>query len=663
MLDDRERDFLKSDEEKRKRIEAAGAKEDHEGADAVVVVDHTWGDVEVSGLGNLYNNRIVKLLTEKGCAQYSVIRFDYDPRSYINDVLKLRIHRKDGEVEELDPGDFRDVMQPEHSLYWRVKMKLYNLPHLEVGDAVEWETFKKGFNVAYLRSGPAGEGATEVIDPDTWVDPKTGIKPPMYGAFYDIVYFREKIPIKEKRYTLLCPRDMPLSYEMSNGTVRPYCLVDDEYFSYSWEARDVEGYKPEERMPAPEVALPKLLVSTIHDWREKSRWFYRVNESQFGWNDEIKAVVDRVTAPWETDEEKVTALLHWVAQEIRYIGFSICQGEGYTLHPGEMTFRERGGVCKDYAGMLVTMLRAAGYEAYAAQTTALVPPDRIPADQFNHCVAAWRRPDGSWRLLDPTWAPYSMDVWDTAETKQSYLIGSPEGEEIAETPLVKPEDSLLEVRARSRITEEGDLEGHVDYEGVGRSDTTQRFLRVWQPAVEFPRTIQKMMATIDPAVEVLAHTYGDVQDLYKSYDNHLDYRVRGYAVRGSGELQFRIPMARFLRATNIARYLTAAKEEERKFDLFVIFLQKVVVEEEIELPAGYRLVSRNVRAHVETEAADLDACLSECDGGLRFRAEFVLKVRTVTTKQYKAFRELTEKAKELAERWLILRRDDEAGCV
>lgn len=45
-------------------------------------------------------------------------------------------------------------------------------------------------------------------------------------------------------------------------------------------------------------------------------------------------------------------------------------GEGYTLHKGTMIFRDRSGVCKDKAGMLITMLRAAGFESYPAMTMA-----------------------------------------------------------------------------------------------------------------------------------------------------------------------------------------------------------------------------------------------------------------------------------------------------
>ena len=43
--------------------------------------------------------------------------------------------------------------------------------------------------------------------------------------------------------------------------------------------------------------------------------------------------------------EKIAAINHWVAQNIRYSGQTMGKGEGFTLHPGAMIFEQRSGVC------------------------------------------------------------------------------------------------------------------------------------------------------------------------------------------------------------------------------------------------------------------------------------------------------------------------------
>ena len=120
-------------------------------------------------------------------------------------------------------------------------------------------------------------------------------------------------------------------------------------------------------MVALDDCVPKLVIATLEDWFAKARWFHEVNEPQFDADDDIRAKVAEITEGLKTDDEIIAACTHWVADNIRYYGTK--QGgacEGYTLHDSRVTFRDRGGVCKDKAGMLVTMLRVAGYEVYPA---------------------------------------------------------------------------------------------------------------------------------------------------------------------------------------------------------------------------------------------------------------------------------------------------------
>jgi len=118
----------------------------------------------------------------------------------------------------------------------------------------------------------------------------------------------------------------------------------------------------------------KLVLATLNDWHAKARWFHEANEPSFKTDVAIKAMVrELVGAPDEkrmTDEEKIASLNHWVAENVRYVGNSRGAHEGYTTHPAIETFRDRGGVCKDKAGLLVAMLRVAGFDSYIVMTQA-----------------------------------------------------------------------------------------------------------------------------------------------------------------------------------------------------------------------------------------------------------------------------------------------------
>ena len=72
--------------------------------------------------------------------------------------------------------------------------------------------------------------------------------------------------------------------------------------------------------------------------------------------------VNEILVGATSEIDSISLLTHWVADEMRYSGISMGEGEGFTLHCGEMNFTDRCGVCKDKAGMLITMLRSAGFE-------------------------------------------------------------------------------------------------------------------------------------------------------------------------------------------------------------------------------------------------------------------------------------------------------------
>lgn len=106
--------------------------------------------------------------------------------------------------------------------------------------------------------------------------------------------------------------------------------------------------------------------------------------------------MDEIIKGKKTEMDKIAALTHWVADNIRYSGISMGKGEGYTLHNTKMNFTDRCGVCKDIAGTLISFLRMAGFEAYPAMTMAGSRVEQIPADHFNHCVAVVKLSNGTY---------------------------------------------------------------------------------------------------------------------------------------------------------------------------------------------------------------------------------------------------------------------------
>jgi hypothetical protein len=523
-------------------------------------------------------------------------------------------------------------------IYWGGRMKVLQLPRLEVGDAVETVTEKMGFQIAYLlESGP---------DLERYV-------PPMRGHFYDVVLFQKDEPLKSLHYRLVLPRDKVAQYSVYNGEVYSALGFTDSTLVYDWWVTDRPALAGEPYEPDRSDFVPKIVLATVPDWEAKSRWFFEVNEPVFAWNDEIAAKVRELTRGLSTDEEKMAALLHWTADNIRYSGLNMGKGEGYTLHPGIMTWEERCGVCKDIAGMLVTLLRAAGYTTYPVMTMAGARVEAVPADQFNHCVVAVRRDDGRYVMLDPTWAPQSREIWSHAEGEQNYVIGSPEGEGLSAIRSFTPEENRLAVAFQTRLDATGALEGRVELTGSGYMDTRLRRSLTYRTRAEWPTFAAEVLGGLSPALEVTGTEFGAYDDYSRPMRYAFDFRVPGYAAANDSTVDLVLPAARFLQnAQRFVRIIQLPEAQDRKHPALFWSPAQVEVTETLALPERAAFAGALPKQDLDRDAASYRASVRVAGAKLESEQRLVLKRRTVAAKEWAGVAEVADSLESFAARRL-----------
>jgi hypothetical protein len=637
----------------RQEIAAAGDAEAHPGEHLVTVMRWTDVEVEPSGLSHVRERTVVKCLDERGAARLSRLRLDYDPASNTIALEGARILRRDGSVEELSPDAVVDLPQPQRAIYWGPRMKLLQVPRLAPGDALETRTYRKGFQIAYLDDvGNATPGGAEADD-ERYV-------PPMRGHFYDVVTFEEPHPVALRYYEVRLPRDKPLQYEVYNGAVRSYVTFDDETLTYSFWKRDLGPFRHEPMSVAFSDVTPKVVMATVEDWQAKSRWFAEVNVDQFQANDAIRQQVRELTADAETDREKIAAITHWVANNIRYSGVSMGEGEGYTLHPGPMVWRNRAGVCKDKAGMAITMLRAAGFDVWPAMTMAGSRVERIPADQFNHCVTAIRQDDGEFLMVDPTWVPFSRELWSSAEGEQEYLVGTPEGEPLAEMPTFDPQDHRLTVVSEAELRPDGSLAGTLTVTGHGYSDQRiRRQLLHSLGSADRQVWFEHMIAQLGPGarVEPVDASTERILDLTEPLSLEIRYELPRFAVVGDGALFFHPPTARHLITSGaLAPYLGLDAPAERKHPILIWAPRMRIAQETLKLPDGYRVAHLPEDRTIEGEAASLKTRTEISEGRLIYEYSLAIREREIPVEHQETLHRVVREAKTLHGDLVVLER-------
>lgn len=490
----------------------------------LTIFDSTNVIVQETGLTHVVSHTLTKVLNSQGAIDQSVIKYGYDPQSAFVQIRKASIYKKSGDIIELDLNTVQDYPAPARAIYWGAREIILEVGRLEPGDAVEVILFRKGFTYALLGNQ----------EDDRYI-------PPMRGHFYDIVDFFQSNPVKEKVYRVSVPKSKLIQYQFYNGECTASAWIEKENMVYTFSKHDMKPFKGEPRMVALSDVAPKLLISTSPDWYAKSKWFFGVNEDygSFETTPEITEKVKEILRGALTESDSISRLTHWCGDEIRYSGISMGEGEGFTLHKGAMTFADRCGVCKDKAGMLITMLRAAGFKSYPAMTMAGSRIDYIPADQFNHCVTVVKLRNGTYQLLDPTWVPFVRELWSSAEQQQEYLMGLPEGADLATTPTSDPDNHFVKIDGVSELSAEGTLRGRITISAEGQSDASVRGLFKYSPQSTWFQNVERELLRVWPQAVVTQVKYSDPADyLGRNIWIAIDFQIPAFGIVSDNIMMF-----------------------------------------------------------------------------------------------------------------------------
>ena len=198
------------------------------------------------------------------------------------------------------------------------------------------------------------------------------------------------------------------------------------------------------------IVLQRLWVSTLPDWKFVSRWYWNLSKPHLdALSPELRQKVVELTAGKDDAMERVKALFYYVSKAIRYMGVTPEKDRpGFEPHDVCLTFEKKYGVCRDKAGLLVAMLRTAGFEAYPVLTSVGNKRDPgIPDYFFNHAIVAVSLKPGQYILMDPT-DENTRDLLPAEEADQSYLVCRPEGEnaELSPVPLARRQHDADQAR-------------------------------------------------------------------------------------------------------------------------------------------------------------------------------------------------------------------------
>lgn len=610
----------------------------------VTLLDSTNVSVQSTGQGAFSIVKALKVQDLKGAMKSRVLKYDYDPLTADARFEYVKVYHEDGTYTDVDVSKTCDYAAPARMIYWGAKQIMLQIDNLKPGDIISYKIEKKGFTYALL--GASHEDESRFI-------------PPMRGQFYDIVPFWVSEPTIRKVYKVNVPMEKELQFQFYQGECSSSMRYENGKKSYTFYINDVMPFEKEPNMVDLFDAAPKLMMSTTADWKEKSRWFNKVNEDYGSFNaiPEAQKKVDELIKGKKTEMEKIAVLTHWVADNIRYAGISMGKGEGFTLHNLKMNYTDRCGVCKDIAGTLVAFLRMAGLEAYPAMTMAGSRVESIPADHFNHCVAVVKLSNGTLMPLDPTWVPFCRELWSSAEQQQNYLPGIAEGSDLCITPVSAPENHYVRIKAENRLDENGTLVGRFTISAEGQSDSNIRRIFTTGFQSEWRNSLEKQLLAVSPRARLKSVDYGrNPKDYQKApIGITFSYEIPGYAMTGNREMIFR-PFVMNNLYTQVLSYLRVNTDlKDRKYGFRDACSRLVEMDEKLTLPSGYRMVADEKTISVDGQSAKFSGSMKQEGNRILLDTSLSLYKRVYSSKDWKDFRKAVNASKSYGE-YIVVRK-------
>ena len=519
-------------------------------ADSVLLDETERVAYNPDGTYDLSDEYWIKILTEKGRRAESSVSLRYSRRYGEAEVVFVEAIGVDGSVRTVDvsatTSESTDNGSMAENIYDPLDRKIVcNIPGLKVGETVHVKTRRR-------------------MD-----------KPRCEGKWADIAVMEWTMPMLRTTFEVVSPPSLPLrkvAIRHPLGNMVTNCVVQaDGSVLHTFSATNSPQAFPEPDMPPMYNLVQNVRVSTAENWHEISSWYWGLCEPHLAkTNAAICAKADEIG-------HDLRAMFKFVSQEIRYMGLTMEDtSPGYSPHDVDVTFRNRYGVCRDKAVLLVAMLRHVGFKAFPVLIHAGAKMDpEVPQPYFNHAVVAVEREERSadeagekYILMDPT-DENAKDLFPAYLSDKSYIVCRPEGDVLRTSPVTSPESNSLDVESRGTLSGDGSifLESEIGFHGI--NDTAYRHAMVRRQPSDRVKMFERVVRAVAPGAELVRCEIEprDMRDTESPIRVRLAARLPESVLRGETRDSLSVPF--LSKAMGMANFLLEGSTSlaQRKYPL------------------------------------------------------------------------------------------------
>ena len=318
-----------------------------------------------------------KILSQAGVQNGSQISITYDP-GYEQLILHdIHLIRNGNNINKLDLKKIKVLHQEEelsNFIYNGNLNAVLILEDVREGDIIEYSYSVKGFN--------------PIFNHKYFTNLDVELSYPIYGIYYK----------------LIVPNGRTIHTQSRNTDIKPTVSSIGGLQVYEWQRKNIPPKKTEDNLPAWYDPFGEIMISEYNNWKEVNDWAMTLFPLRKNLSKELKKKVQEIDQQNPLPEDKISAAVHFVEDEIRYMGIEIGPNSHQPADPDKV-FHQRFGDCKEKSYLLFTMLAAMNIESNPILINAdkkihyneLIPSPGV----FNH-VTLRVKLGNEWLYFDPT---------------------------------------------------------------------------------------------------------------------------------------------------------------------------------------------------------------------------------------------------------------------
>ena len=554
-----------SDDDVKAMIASAPKPEQYPQAAGYALINQRATTVNSDGSGVTDFHYVIKILQERGKEQYGDVKQKYNKESDSVVVVKAVTYLADGTVVPVEAKAIHDLTPAALSnaaIYSNIRQKVINFPALAPGVTIELKlrTFHKA---------PEADGERFV---------------------WGTSLFQGQDPISFVETSLRVPESIKLRYTYQNEGMDYTTTTENGFVTHNWTVQNSPQIIPETDMPSMNRIAPRLIYTDAASWDVVGKWMAGQFYKHVKIDGDLLKKANELTKGAKSNDEKIERIGIYVIRDIRGVAENTLPLglAGYEPNDADVVLANKYGDWRDKTVLLISLLRAAGIEAYphyVNRSDAVLAQDYPAMKQFDAIYAYVPAYKNSPLWINPFGDMASFGYLPDSQGSTGLLVKDSGGELLAVVDPA-PETNLADCRFEMIVRPNGDVDGTAGCQLSGIFDNMARATLKDATPKEREQYFLSTANSMGEGSRSKTFKVSDLSDLKSSVQVVQEYTTPEMGIVQGEMMIFRLKDVPF----GFAQIPSYPGQTQRNYDFVLDSKMLLKKQGVIHLPAGYKAV-------------------------------------------------------------------------